>query len=372
VQLNLTRACRAAAASMVMAAAMSACGKKADVMDTLERVVLTPSDTVLFIDGLSGDSIFSVSDFQLSDGNVYVLDNISRRVIRIDVSDRSRSIFSRSGEAPGELLNPVCLVVTDQLVRVMDTANGLVCFDTSGRYIDSLSCHAGNLPMNLCPSESTSYIGLRSSNFLDDDGDLVAEVSVGLYTIDVQPVTEYYSYSMPLDLVNISDSFYSILTAVCYAADESSGSVFLSPMNEDRLIVIGCSSTGDLVYRIDEPMETRERTQEEVSKEHLELSSNPLTARASDDITIDHYRPQVSSLGVDSLGNLWIETNTSSWPSFLVLSQPSGDTLFSAEAPGLCDRRSTYCVRINASGIIVREVTESGSMIVYLMTTEET
>jgi hypothetical protein len=351
----------------LFACTFTACKNHSDPSADLERRLLIPADTVLRVEPDSNDDVYAISDFQLSDRGAFILDHIARRVVRIDLENGSRCFMGSPGEAPGELLNPVGLVVTDGFVRVTDAANGLVCYDSSGEYLDAISCFANNLPLNLRPAEGQGYLGLRSANCVDDNGELVAQISVGLYETGTQAQVEYYTFAMPLDLENFAESFHRAMTAVCYSADENSGNVFVAPKSIDRFTVYGYRSSGEAFLQLDEQVERIEKTQEEIESERLGLSGTPVMSRFANDVEIEPYKPQVVSLGVDSLGNLWVETSATAWPSFVVLSQHNGDTLFLAEAPSLAAPGSSYDFRICSSGMIVSETAEDGSLSLYLM-----
>jgi hypothetical protein len=351
----------------LFACTLTACESHSDPYADLERKLLIPADTVLRVEPESNDDVYAISDFQLSDHGAFILDHIARRVVRIDLENGSRCFMGSPGEAPGELLNPMSLVVTDGLVRVTDAANGLVCFDSSGQYLDAASSFANNLPLNLRPAEGRRYLGLRSANCVDDNGELVAQISVGLYETGNQAQVEYYTFAMPLDLENFAESYHRTMTAVCYSADENSGNVFVAPRNIDRFTVYGYRSSGETFLQLDEQVERIEKTQEEIESERLGLSGAPVMSRFADNVEIEPYKPQIASLGVDSLGNLWVETSAAAWPSFTILSQQVGDTLFVAEAPSLAAPGSSYDFRICSSGMIVSETAEDGSLSLYLM-----
>jgi hypothetical protein len=353
------------------ACTFTACRNHSEAYADLERKLLVPADTVLRVEPESDDEVYAIGDFQLSDHGVFILDHIARRVVRIDLEDGSRRSIGHPGEAPGELLNPAGLVVTDGLVRVTDATNGLVCYDSSGQYLDAISCFVSNQPLNLRPAEGQGYLGLRSANCVDDNGELVAQISVGLYETGGQALVEYYTFSMPLDLEHFADSFHRAVTAVCYSADENNGNVYVAPRSIDRVTVYGYSSSGEIFFRLDEHVERIEKTQEEIESERLGLSGTPVLSRYANDVEIEPYRPQIASLGVDSLGNLWVETSATAWPSFVVLSQPDGDTIFLAEAPSLAAPGSSYDFRICSSGMIVSETAEDGSLSLYMMRLED-
>jgi hypothetical protein len=336
----------------------------------IDRVYLVPTDTVLCIEPDILDEVCTMYDYQLTDSAVYVLDHISRHVVRICLADGSRLLIGRSGQAPGELLNPVGFVVTDGIVRVTDTVQGMVCYDTCGRYLQELSYFDNNLPLNLRHVRSEGYLGLRSTNFFDENDELAAHIAVSLYETSNQPTVEYYSFTMHLNLENIADALYCALNAVCYAANEINGNVYVAIRSTNHMIIHGYNSTGEIIFALDEQVDPITMTQNEIDSERLGLQWSPIMARFSNDVEIAPNRLQIKSIGVDSLGNVWIETATAECPSFVVLSQPDGDTLFIAEAQALAETGRNYDIRVSSSGIIARETKDDGTLVLYLMEIE--
>jgi hypothetical protein len=347
------------------------CSEKSTANTDIEMIILVPMDTVLRLEPNVLDDVSAMYDFQLTDSAVFLLDHISRHVVRICLADGSHFLIGRSGQAPGELLNPVGFVVTDGIIRVTDAVQGMVCYDTSGNYIDSLSYFDNNLPLNLRRAKGQGFLGLRSINHFVNNDELVAQISVSLFETGNDAIVEYYSFAMPLDVEDIANSFYRAMTAVCYTADETSGNIYVALRGIDNMTIYGYNSSGEIIFSRDEQVEKIEMTQEEIESERLALQWSPIMARFSNNVDIEPYRLQIKSLGVDSVGNLWIETATAAWPSFVVLSQPEGDTLFMAEAPSLSALGSNYDCRMSSAGMIVRETTDDGSLDLYLMEIED-
>jgi hypothetical protein len=89
--------------------------------DTLQRIgdVLGDDDAYQFdrasAQGLAGDAA----------GDVFVLDGAGRRVLSFDAEGRHRATYGRSGEGPGELMQPFALALgAGDTVWVLDPMNG--------------------------------------------------------------------------------------------------------------------------------------------------------------------------------------------------------------------------------------------------------
>lgn len=326
-------------------------------------------DTLITLSCMNIDSISAITDYQLTNKYLYILDSINKQIIRIDRSRGDRLYFGTEGEAPGGLINPICFVVTDDFVRVVDTAKGIVCYDTCGTYLAERSYYASNMPINLVPSMDNSYIGVLSQNDLDDNGNLVTRASVGLYQDDNRPIIEYYSLTKQIDIYNIAEYIHFVVTGVMLSSDENNGSVYVALRSSEKIVMNGFSSEGDVVFSLIQTCEKVQKSDDEIELEELEYSENPLLSRFAFDIQIDPYRSQVRSLGVDSLGNIWVQNASESWPTFDIVSPDGKDTIYIAEAPLLSSLGSSYDISVCRYGVVVRETSIDGSQCIILLTT---
>ncbi len=332
---------------------------------------ITPSDTVLSIFTDTLGDVLSIGEFQMDQGRVLVLDNAAHKVFYIDLQTDSTSSLGSSGEAPGDLMNPVSLVSCGGIVRVVDASNGLVCYGSDREYLEELSYFDSNLPLDLRPAGGSGFLGLRSANSFDDNNALVAEVSVGLYGDSSASLVEYYCFDQPMDLEEVGNSFYRVMSALRYASDESNGDVYVSRSSVDGMSITGFHREGDEFATYNEDCDRVERNAAEVESELIALESHPLMGAFSSMIEIDEFKPQVASIGVDSLGNVWLETAASDYPTFLVLSHSLEDTVMFVRAPTLTDATSHFDIRIGSSGIIACETREDGGSTLFLMEFEE-
>lgn len=342
------------------------CRGKAVPFLCVERTI-SPSDTILVIDTDTLSQILSIGEFQLDRGRVMILDNIARSVISIDLSTGISSLLGFPGEAPGGLMTPVAFVSGGGLVRVVDASNGMVCFDTTGAYQENLSYFESNLPLNLQPAGGSDFIGLISENGFDENNELVAQVSVGLFSDSPGVRTEYCSLSLPLDMEDIGTSTYRALNSFGYAADESSGDVFISWNSLDGMIVKGFDKTGIEFASIEEDCNRISRNAEEIESEMIGLENHPLLGRFASMIEIEEFEPQVASIGVDSVGQVWLETATAGCPAFLILSHSLEDTVMIVRAPVLSSASSHYHIRVGLFGVIVCETRDDGGAMLYRM-----
>lgn len=334
---------------------------------TCQAMIISPTDTILVLDADTLTEILSIGEFQLDHGRVLILDNMERKLSCIELSSGISSSFGFPGEAPGGLMTPVAFISGGGFVRVVDVSNGMVCFDSAGEYRKDLSYFDSNLPLNLRPAIGSDFIGLSSENSFDENNALIAEVTVGLFEDSPGASIEYCSFSLPLDLEDIGTSTYQALNSVCYAADESDGDVFISFSSTDRINVRGYRTSGDEFTSIEEECERVGRQAAEIESEIIGLESHPLLGRFASMIDIGEYEPQVASIGVDSLGQVWLETASSGCPAFLVLSHSLEDTVMTVIAPALNLASSCYDIRIGSSGIIVCETCVDGGAMLYRM-----
>lgn len=333
----------------------------------LQAVSIIPFDTVLCIHPDTMGEVLSIGDFQLYRRQVFILDSASRRVFCIDPESDSISSFGSQGEAPGCLMSPVAFVASGEVVRVVDASNGMVCFGSDGEYLEELSYFDNNLPLGLRPAGDSSFLGLRAANSFDENNELVAEMSVGLYGDCCPPSVEYCTFQQQMDLESIGTSVYHSMNSVRYAADESNGDAYISMNSTDRVSVSAYRPTGERFASIDEEHEGVEKSAGEMDAELIGIENHPLLGAFSSTIELDEFKPLVGSIGVDSLGNVWLGTASSDCPTFLVLSHSLEDTVMVVRAPDLAEETSYYDIRIGSSGIIACETREDGGSALYLL-----
>jgi hypothetical protein len=116
-----------------------------------DRALEAPSQTLFSVGVLEGaeHEMFS----QLSavafdgDGNLYVLDRGSHRVVVFDPDGGFRHTIGRRGSGPGEFQGPIGLAVTGQEVAILDMANNaVVVFRRDGHYLRNIPFESGDRP----------------------------------------------------------------------------------------------------------------------------------------------------------------------------------------------------------------------------------
>ncbi|MBN1433629.1 hypothetical protein JW921_02645 [Candidatus Fermentibacterales bacterium] len=342
------------------------CGGSGPATGALEpptRLLLTPCETLLSVGSDDYDSVYSIDGFQLAEEGLFVLDCAGRRVVRLDPGGEW-TFFGESGEGPGCLLNPVSFVVSGGTVRVIDAALGTVCFSTDGEYLSDRSFFAANLPVALAASAGGGHVGLIAESSINEHGDLEAQLSVCLFQDGAEPVATLEGSSITLDPMDVSNSLYEALTRYRYASDLSSGVVYVSRTEPDLVSIRGYDCEGQVVFEFCENAQPVRVTDIEASQ-GSPMASGPLLRNRVAEVSPGEYLPQVSELGIDSLGNLWVRLGTEAAPTFLVISTATEEVLYEAVASGLDSESSLIETSVTPYGILVKETDEWGNQELY-------
>lgn len=331
-----------------------------------EILVLVPSDTVISIGSNPIDSIYAFADFQQLGDNILILDHIAGRIVKLNPEDSSVSFIGRSGQGPGELSRPICFVVCGDLIRVVDAGKGMVCFNMNGDYSHEHSFFANNLPVSLIPTIENKYLGILMENSINDSGELESKVSVALFGEAESALVNFISTSVELDFMDMDNTMYEVINAYHYTADPRSGIVYISPSSPDNSTIIGFSSNGDIEFQLQVDIDPVRRTSTEIEAESRSFINDPLTRNFTPgEVEIPEFMPQITELGVDSIGNLWVRDGTERVPTFIVLSHENRDTLFTAVAASLDNEGSLYKSKMSQYGLLISELDHEGFQHLY-------
>jgi hypothetical protein len=100
------------------------------------RLALAPADSLVL--GSPADGVFSVTDFEIHDGNVYIVDEMAKTVHVFNASGERIRTLGREGSGPGEFRMPASVAFSDEGVLVMDPSHGkrVSLFGHDGRFIE--------------------------------------------------------------------------------------------------------------------------------------------------------------------------------------------------------------------------------------------
>ncbi len=104
---------------------------------------------LLFLGALPGERIDVSEAYALltrdnsvlaGNGHIYLLDMQAAKIRRLDAEGKQVSAFSQKGQGPGELTQPVALVLQGDYLYVADLGRGMVRFDLDGNFVQMYKC----------------------------------------------------------------------------------------------------------------------------------------------------------------------------------------------------------------------------------------
>lgn len=89
--------------------------------------------------GGPADGVFGITDLEMRDGNVYVVDEMAKTVHVFDPTGRRIRRMGRAGSGPGEFKMPASVALAEDGVLVVDPSHGkrLSLFDYDGKFIEA-------------------------------------------------------------------------------------------------------------------------------------------------------------------------------------------------------------------------------------------
>lgn len=141
--MDLFRLCRAAA--LGLAIALTACRADDDASSRRDprlgdpkvpRLALMLVDSLVL--GSPADGVLTITDFEIHDGNVYVVDEMAKTVHVFNASGERIRTLGREGQGPGEFRMPASVAFSEEGVLVMDPSHGkrVSLFGHDGRFIE--------------------------------------------------------------------------------------------------------------------------------------------------------------------------------------------------------------------------------------------
>jgi hypothetical protein len=157
----------------VMVLLGSGCGR-APVPLTPVEYVLGPPEVVV---SEESGALASPTDLTLdSQGTLYVLDRMDKRIVRVTPDGRSAGTIGRPGEGPGELTDPIAFGVdAGDSVRVFDFGSGAIeVFSGTGVFVRQYRPDIVGIPSRIefGPDGRVAYAGTHPTS----EGALVAEL----------------------------------------------------------------------------------------------------------------------------------------------------------------------------------------------------
>lgn len=334
------------------------------------RVPVTIADSIGVELGDSSYVFASISALEYGpDGNIYVLDRGTCNIRVYSPDGEFIGSISREGNGPGEMTNPFAMAVLgDGRITVCTPfQGGMQSFYPDGEWEGLTAEFTNNPPMGMVGADSNAYIALRMIvDFVDEE--LTTSYHVARYEEEEDPSVVYYENEFPFDPQNLSDLLMSTLFNRVYTADRE-GNVYMAPYSEEDYSVQVMDRDGVVFLEFERDMPMVEKSPEEIleEKEWMEAWLRSIGAQG---VVIEFepkpYRWQISDLGYDSQGRIWVRRGTELTPVFDVF-DGAGELLFTAEVEGAASDAEFWDFVITEQGMMAYSLNPELYQKIYLM-----
>lgn len=120
--------------------------------------------------------ISDISEILISDSLIFVLDQRSVKVHKINLDTRKSSVITRSGRGPGEIVSPTSIQILGDTLIVADRVNGFTYHHLDGTHINDV--RPDILPDFYC---KVSDLGILKSGYVVYNGELQNNI---IYVLD--------------------------------------------------------------------------------------------------------------------------------------------------------------------------------------------
>lgn len=239
-------------------------------------------------------------------GNTYVLDGIGCCIHKFNPEHNYLYSISQRGNGPGEISSPTGFTVlnNNRLIVIDNGTMKCEAFTTDGEYLGDILEWTMFVPNDICAIEDSSFIGSVFSFRSSDDG-MVITCDICRYRDSEEPEVLYYTRDWNWSPEN-SHEIYEEYRRVLYAGDIS-GMFYLVPdTREYRVQIYGLdSSLNGVLTRSDLTRVAKQDSIIVLEKElfeHYAAQDQAYTGGYEP----DPFYPLIRSIGVDSLGRLWV------------------------------------------------------------------
>lgn len=308
-----------------------------------------------------------------ADGNVLVLDRSSCCVRVYDSDGVFLRRISNQGSGPGEILNPMDMIVLQDGRIVVETpwSGGLHGFGIEGEWLGLLTPFYNNPPMRFDDADDSAYVATRLEVLPDGNGDLTVTTFIGRYEMGELPVATYYENEFPFDPGDLTDMLNNSIMGHVFCAD-ADGNVFVASRSSEEYRVDMYRADGESFGVVEMDIEPVAKTPDEIEEEKVYVESY-LESLGASGVVIewipDPYRPMISGIETDGEGRIWVRRGTEVMPFFDVFDH-SGSLLFSATVPEAGADAQFWEFNIDEYGISAFSTNPELFQQVYLFSTE--
>jgi hypothetical protein len=300
-------------------------------------VVLTIADSIGVELGDSNYVFGSLMSLESGpDGLIYALDRARGCVMVYDATGSFVRQIGSQGNGPGEMMNPLAMAVLgDGRVRVCAAYNGgMYDYLPDGTWQGLSAEFTNNPPMQMEGADSSAYVALKLDVLPDESGGIMVTVKVGRYEGGTEPTVVYLEDTFPFDPQNLTQLMKASYFGYAYTADRE-GRVAIAERSSTTYSVEVYSADGTgLLTLAGEPVQVA-KSEDEIASEKA-FVEGLLQSMGVNGVVIsytpDPYRDQVSGLGFDGQGRIWVQRGTGEAPTFDVWGS-DGSLLFTAAVP---------------------------------------
>lgn len=309
------------ACASIIACLAGGCGTGGDVSEpppTDERTLVIADS--IGIEAGDSDYVFGSIDRVCfgADGTVLVLDRVPCCIRAFDAEGNMLRTVGGHGEGPGEYMNPTDMTVLgDGRIIVCDIFTGGVhLLDTDlvdqGVRIPFYS----DPPFQPVGTAESSFVAGQLLVELTVDG-LDATFLVARFDLSEEASMVYFERTWAADPTRFTEIVDNVMHSAAWTAD-ASGNVYCAPISLDSYEITGTAPDGAEILRVSLPVERVARTPEEIADEKAFIDRRIASMGSS--LTVDYepspWRYQISQLGIDGDGNLWVLRGTTETPTF--------------------------------------------------------
>lgn len=277
-----------------------------------EWIPLTIGDSIAFAD----DELPVVTDAFLLDDNEIAVFDYSRGSLRVHSFDGSSTGFIAGGSAGGAgvywLLDAAAYSTGGFLLSDMDTQELVRCSET-GERTGSSGSWPGTLPHGITTVNEEMFAGIQLEYQLDQ-----VVFRINLYGLDdYTKLCCLTSDSMAMeDFESQNRSVIHTLETLHMASNGSDLICYTRSSTEDYLVQ-AFGIDGSETCRISLPLESAEKSQQELAEEEYFAGNTTLSGTAD----INRNRFIVVGIEIDGEDNIWVQRGTESAPVFDVFSK---------------------------------------------------
>ena len=293
-------------------------------------------------------------------GRIAVLDRASADIRLFDDEGRMVRRISRRGSGPGELMNPLGMILyPDGRMGVIDPwSGGILAYDTSGAFLGVEVEVLSNAHLNPVAVGESSFVAGRTRVYVDEGEQPVLELYLGRFPGTAEPDVVYWLKPMAFEVAEgAGDVAQRYFFSNSWTADPASGRVYAAPFSQTDYRILRFGPDGTELPPLEREVAAVRKTDEEIARD-VEYVQQKLRSLEGGDpgysVQVNDpwpYRVPVADLDVDAEGNLWALNGTLPEPMFDIWS-PDGELVGKAVLVGFGSRPLSWEFTMDGHGIL--------------------